>query len=126
MDTICLETRDDLVKFLKENKKEYVILKFSASWCRPCQQIAPFMKEQIKSMNDKYSHLFDYVEVDVDECFDLYAFLKQKKMIKGIPTIFLYAKKIYSGYDTDKYYIPQASISGTNQNEIQKVLNLVN
>lgn len=126
MDDICLETRNDLIEFLKNNKKEYVIIKFSAVWCNPCQKIASFVYQKINAMNARLSHRFDFIEVDVDECFDLFAFLKQKKMVKGIPTIFLYAKKVYTTYDQDKYYIPQASISGSNETEIEKVLNLVN
>ena len=60
-----------------------------------------------------------------DECFDLYAFLKQKKMINGIPAIFLYSKKIYKNVEDNKLYIPQASISGTKEDQIKKVLHLI-
>ena len=63
--------------------------------CAPCKVIGPKVKnmvlekaEQLKSHENK----FIYIEVDVDECFDLYAFLKSKKMVRGIPT-FSYIKR---------------------------------
>ena len=49
--------------------------------------------------------------VDVDECFDVYAFLKQKKMISGIPTLLAYKKG-------NTFFAPDASISGTNESDI--------
>ena len=67
---------------------------------------------------------FIYIEVDVDECFDLYAF-KIKKMIRGIPSIFLYQKNVYLQSDESHMYIPQASIAGTKENEIQTIINMI-
>lgn len=125
---IILETRNDLVKYLKETKYEYVILKFHADWCAPCKVIGPKVKnmvlekaEQLKSHENK----FIYIEVDVDECFDLYAFLKSKKMVRGIPTVFLYKKEIYSNSDVSQLFIPQSSISGAKEKEIQNLINLI-
>jgi thiol:disulfide interchange protein len=125
---IILETRNDLVNYLKETKYEYVILKFHADWCAPCKVIGPKVKnmvlekaEQLKSHENK----FIYIEVDVDECFDLYAFLKSKKMVRGIPTIFLYKKEIYSKSDESQIFIPQSSISGAKEKEIQNLINLI-
>ena len=125
---IILETRNDLVNYLKETKYEYVILKFHADWCAPCKVIGPKVKnmviekaEQLKSHENK----FIYIEVDVDECFDLYAFLKSKKMVRGIPTIFLYKKEIYSKSEESQLFIPQTSISGAKEQEIQNLINLI-
>ena len=125
---IILETRNDLTNYLKETKYEYVILKFHADWCAPCKVIGPKVKnmviekaEQLKSHENK----FIYIEVDVDECFDLYAFLKSKKMVRGIPTIFLYKKEIYSKSEESQLFIPQSSISGAKEQEIQNLINLI-
>ena len=46
-------------------------------------------------------------------------------MINGIPAIFLYSKKIYKNVEDNKLYIPQASISGTKEDQIKKVLHLI-
>uniref|UniRef100_A0AB39JFN2 Thioredoxin-2-Like Isoform X2 n=1 Tax=Florenciella sp. virus SA2 TaxID=3240092 RepID=A0AB39JFN2_9VIRU len=130
LDTIELETREDLVKFLKNTKYEFVILKFSAEWCKPCKIIAPFVNTIINEKIEYFDknnikNKFIYINVDVDECFDLYAFLKKKKMINGIPTIFLYSKKLYSNLPENEIFIPSASISGTNEQQIRNVLNFI-
>jgi hypothetical protein len=50
-------------------------------------------------------------EVNVDECFDLYAFLKHKKMVNGIPVFLAYAKGMNEG--------PIASITGASIPDIE-------
>ena len=93
-----LETRQDLVSHLKNTKYEYTVMKFTASWCAPCQKIQPDLDNILENMSSKFSNnpdKFQYISVDVDENFDLYAFLKSKKMVRGIPTIFLYKKENY-------------------------------
>ena len=127
---VILETREDLTFFLKNTPYEYVILKFYADWCKPCKKITPFVERLIDEKTNKFEsqgvkNKFIFVSVDVDECFDLYAFLKRQKMINGIPAIFLYSKKIYKQNDEKKMYIPQGSISGTNESEISKVLDFI-
>ena len=125
---ILLETREDLVNYLKTTKYDYVLLKFYADWCAPCKVIGPKIKtmldkksEQLKGETDK----FIYIEVNVDECFDLYAFLKSKKMVRGIPTLFMYIKNIYLNADESHMYIPQTSISGAKEKEIQNIINMI-
>jgi hypothetical protein len=44
-------------------------------------------------------------DIDVDESFDLYAFLKTKKMVNGIPAVLVYEKSNTS-------YIPDFSYVG--------------
>lgn len=127
---IILETREDLTFFLKNTPYEFVILKFYADWCKPCKQITPFIEKIINEKTNKFEsrgvkNKFIYVSVDVDECFDLYAFMKKQKMINGIPALFLYSKKIYKQNDEKQMYIPQASISGTDETKISQVLDFI-
>ena len=125
---IILENREDLTEYLKTTKYEYVILKFTATWCNPCKVVDPFIENLITEKENEFKeqpNKFLYIKVDVDDCFDLYSFLKAKKMVRGIPTIFLYAKHMYTNNDESKMYIPQASISGTNEGEISKVLSCI-
>lgn len=56
------------------------------------------------------------IEVDVDECFDLYAFLKHKKMVNGIPVLLAYAKGMNEG--------PIASITGASIPDIEAFFNV--
>jgi len=46
---IKLETREDLKTFLKNSPTENTFIKFGATWCRPCQMIAPM----IHSLNEQ-------------------------------------------------------------------------
>lgn len=127
---IILENRDDLKSFLQKSKYEYVILKFYADWCKPCKAISSFVNKIIQEKYECFNEWgvkdkFIFVEVDVDECFDLYAFLKKQKRINGIPAIFLYSKKIYMNSEESQIHIPQGSISGTNEDEIRKLLDFI-
>lgn len=125
---IILETRNDLVNFLKTSPYEYVILKFHADWCAPCNHIGPKVRAIADETAQKFAeheNKFIFIEVDVDECFDLYAFLKSKKMVRGIPTLFFYSKKIYSVMEENHIFIPQSSVSGTKENEIKQLFNLI-
>ena len=80
---IDLENREDLIKLLNSSEYKFIIIKFTATWCRPCKVIQPFLEkmvdEKIEKLNiqQKINH-FLYIELDVDVCFDLYAFLKKK------------------------------------------------
>ena len=49
--------------------------------------------------------------VDVDDCFEIYAFLKTKKMVNGIPVILCYQKGNLN-------YIPNDSVVGADVNQI--------
>jgi thiol-disulfide isomerase/thioredoxin len=127
---IILETREDLTFFLKNTPYDFVVLKFYADWCKPCKKITPFVTQLLEDKARMFEtrgvkNKFIFVSVDVDECFDLYAFMKKQKMINGIPALFLYSKKIYQNNEEKQMYIPQASISGTDENEIKKVLDFI-
>ena len=96
-----------------ENRKDYfemlqkphngVIAKFTAEWCGPCKKIGPTVNAYFEKMKDHYT----CCNIDVDDNFDLYAFMKSKKMTNGIPTILYYKKN-------NQNFIPDASISGGN------------
>ena len=99
-------TRNDFLNLLKTNPG-IMIFKFGAEWCKPCQEI----KGLIDTLTLNLPENIVFYDVDVDESFDLYAFMKTKKMVRGIPTILRYN----AGNDS---YISDDSISGTNEKEI--------
>ena len=130
MEEIYLETREDLINFLKKSKYDFTLLKFTADWCNPCKRIAPVIDELVQNKIKHFTETnqtnkFIYVVVDVDECFDLYAYLKKQKMINGIPSIFLYSKALYSRMSESEIYIPSGSVVGTNENEIRNLFNFI-
>lgn len=103
-----METREDFKNCLKNSECETTIIKFGATWCNPCQKIKP----ALKALNDECKRLnkvYNFIDVDVDECPDIYAFLKQKKMVRGIPVLFCYKK---SQYSESSFYAPCDSITG--------------
>ena len=64
-----------------------VILKFGAEWCGPCKRCEKEVKNWFDKINSKY---ITTIVVDIDESFEIYAFLKNKKMFQGIPAILNY------------------------------------
>ena len=50
--------------------------------------------------------------IDVDESFDVYSFLKSKRMVNGIPAILAY-------YKGNVNYIPDNSITGSDRQQLQ-------
>ena len=56
-----LKTKADFDEAMKEEK--LVVIDFTASWCPPCQMIAPMYEEHAKKV-EEYAVLY---KVDVDE-----------------------------------------------------------
>jgi len=100
------EDRDEFLRLLKVNPG-LVIVKLGATWCGPCQKIAHVVHAFFASSPDNVV----CADVDVDESFDLYAVLKQKKMVNGIPAILLFKKGNVS-------FIPDDSVTGAGAPEL--------
>ena len=79
--------RDQFFAFLKQNTG-IMVFKFGADWCKPCQTIKDDVEQYFANTPDNVL-CFD---LDIDESFDLYAFLKSKKMVTGVPSILAYVK----------------------------------
>ena len=63
----------------------------------------------------KAKKIINYIDLDVDHCSDLYAFMKQKKMVRGIPVIMCYKK---SQYNEDTFYVPSDSFTGASTQDV--------
>ncbi|WP_293931141.1 thioredoxin [Sphingobacterium sp. UBA6645] len=59
-----------------------VLVDFSATWCGPCQTLAPILKEVKEEIGDSLS----IIKIDVDRNQALAA----KFQIQGVPTLILY------------------------------------
>jgi thioredoxin 1 len=94
------DSRQDFFNLLTNNPG-LVILKLGAEWCGPCKKIAPILEAFFLTSPDNVV----CADIDVDESFDLYAYLKNKKMVNGIPVIMCYKKGNTS-------FIPDDSITG--------------
>jgi thiol-disulfide isomerase/thioredoxin len=84
-----------------------IVLKFGAEWCGPCKKI----EQQVYAGFNQMPINVQPIIVDVDESFELYAFLKSKKMVRSIPTLLSYEKGNIS-------YVPTDVVVGANVDEI--------
>jgi len=107
-------TQDDLMDYQNKLNGKKLILKFSATWCKPCVKLNKIWDEKIKDLPDDVQ----IIPVDIDESLELYVKLKSLKMISGVPTIMLWYKK------EDKWYIPNVVISGTKEEDIDYLLKM--
>ena len=69
------------------NKTKPLFVKFTAEWCGPCKKIKPLVDN---FLTDEVLSKMQYLEIDIDNSIDVYAFMKSKKMLNGIPTLFVY------------------------------------
>ena len=107
METItAIDGLNDFKRILANNPGQ-VIIKFGAEWCKPCKQI----EGQVLAWFKKMPNTVQTVLVDVDESFEIYAYMKSRKMIRGIPMILMYLKG-------NMEYTYDDSVSGSNANEI--------
>lgn len=103
-----IPTKEDFFTILRNNPG-LVIIKLGADWCGPCKTIAPIVHGFFGSSPESVV----CADIDVDECFEFYGFLKSKKMVNGIPVMLAYKK----GNDT---FIPDDSCTGSNPQELDR------
>jgi thiol-disulfide isomerase/thioredoxin len=79
--------RKTFIGVLQENQG-VVVVKYGAMWCKPCKVIEPYLQEYRRRLPSNVV----YHELDVDDDFDLYAHLKTKKQVHGVPVLLAYKK----------------------------------
>ena len=79
-------TRNMLADMVARNDRGIIVVKFGAIWCGPCKKIEPYVNVAMAQMpQNVYCYL-----VDIDQSVDLYAYLKAKKVVSGVPSILAY------------------------------------
>jgi len=106
----------DLTDLQKTMDRQLLIIKFSASWCKPCKTIKPTWDYWIQ--NNKQSNII-YCELDIDETMDLYMALKKFKMVNGVPTLLMFQ----SNLKRDHWFIPDDSFVGGDVDGFKLFLN---
>jgi thiol-disulfide isomerase/thioredoxin len=89
------------------NNPGLVIIKFGATWCGPCKKI----ESQVHFWMNGSPNNVQCCIIDIDDNFELYGFLKTKKMINGIPGIMCWKKNNVN-------YIPDDVVIGADPQEI--------
>ena len=102
------QNRAEFLNLLKVNPG-LIIVKFGATWCGPCKQIAPIVEAFFASSPNNVI----CADIDVDESFDLYSFMKHKRMVNGIPVILCYKKGNLN-------FSPDDMVTGSDPNELHK------
>jgi thiol-disulfide isomerase/thioredoxin len=72
------------LKEILDNNTKVVIIRFTASWCGPCQRILPYFNSMADIIKENGGTV---VTIDIDQCIEIYTYYKSKKMINGVPTI---------------------------------------
>lgn len=102
-----LRDRKQFAELLQVNPG-LIIIKFGADWCGPCKMIEPDVMSGFHSMPNNVQ----CVLVDIDISVDLYAYLKMKKMVNGVPVLLCYKKGNTS-------FVPDEAIGGANKVKLQ-------
>jgi len=105
---ILLELTKEIFNENLQNNKGLFIIKFGAEWCGPCKKIDPLVNDWFTKIQGPRVQC---AMIDIDESFDIYAFLKSKKMVNGIPVILCYERGNIS-------YVPDDVIIGADENQV--------
>ena len=66
------------------NSDKAVLVDFFATWCGPCQMLAPVLKQVKENLGDRVS----IIKIDVDKNQEL----ASKYQVRGVPTMMLFQK----------------------------------
>ncbi|XP_071779298.1 thioredoxin-like [Centroberyx gerrardi] len=78
-----IETEADFKKALADAGDKLVVVDFTASWCGPCQKIAP----KFKTLSEEHTDCV-FLKIDVDDAADVAAACN----IQSMPTFQFYKK----------------------------------
>ena len=79
--------KESFVQNLQNNPGIFIV-KFGAEWCGPCKKIESLVEERMNRLSDKAKCAI----IDIDDNFEIYAALKSKRVVNGIPVILGYKK----------------------------------
>jgi thioredoxin 1 len=101
-------SKESFSQLLKTNKG-VLIIKFGAEWCGPCKKIDPLVYDWMNKLSTQPN--IQCAIIDIDESFEIYAFLKSKKMVNGVAVILCYKKGNLT-------WIPDKAVVGANETQI--------
>tara|TARA_A100001035_G_C27571664_1_gene403440 strand:+ start:70 stop:450 length:381 start_codon:yes stop_codon:yes gene_type:complete len=116
-----IDTVENFFRLLKEENPGAIIIKFGASWCKPCQTIKPYLKKKFNEMN----HNVLCIDIDIDTTNEVYKFLKGRRFIKGVPGVLCYFKKPPEEISDFDCYIPDIMVTGADIDSLNKLFDTV-
>lgn len=78
--------RHQFQEIVQGNKDKIIVMKFGAEWCKPCKMSKPLIYQHV----DRMPQNVEFFDIDVDESFDLYAWMKSRRQVNGIPVLLAY------------------------------------
>ena len=64
-----------------------LVIKMGATWCNPCKRIKDIAQQKMDELKTEFGANVTIIEIDIDESFEVYATLKTKRIVSGIPAI---------------------------------------
>ena len=101
-----MDTLQDFKNCLLNNPGVFII-KLGADWCGPCRRIESFVHSCMSQAPDNVQCAI----INVDAAVELYSFLKNKRMVNGIPAILVY-------YKGNLNYVPDGAVIGDSTTQI--------
>jgi len=71
---------------LLDSNRDWLVIALWAPWCGPCKTAEPLIQAYAAKLPTKVA----YLHLNVDTCYDVYAALKAKKQVRGIPALLAY------------------------------------
>lgn len=106
-----IRDRQQYLEIIQKNPGR-IVVKFGAKWCGPCKDIE---QDVINAFHQMPSYV-QCIMIDIDECPDVYAFLKSKKMLNGVPALLCYKMENMS-------YIPDDIVVGSDKAKLASFFN---
>jgi thiol:disulfide interchange protein len=80
----------DRIAFIEQlqNNPGVVVVKYSATWCKPCKLIANHVASRAAALPGTAT----FLDLDLDRDTDLYSLLKAKRQVRGVPVLLAYKK----------------------------------
>tara|TARA_Y100000816_G_scaffold292192_1_gene286308 strand:+ start:10370 stop:10723 length:354 start_codon:yes stop_codon:yes gene_type:complete len=106
-----IEDKNEFSSLLNKNPG-FIVIKFGAEWCGPCKLIHEDVHNHFNCLPE---NVLCY-DLDVDDNFELFAYLKTKKQISSIPAILAWKKG-------NTMVGPDYSVVGGNKEKINDFFN---
>merc|ERR1712166_700639 len=107
MSTVSIASEAAFTAHLSSSDKSKVVVYFTASWCGPCQRVAP----DIEALSEKFAATADILKVDLD----LNPELAEKHAISAVPTFLLLQKE-------NGQHVESSRITGAAPQQVEELL----